>query len=548
MPRRGQVGSYAREVFIQQSNRRFVYVTLMTSQIIRILRFDRAGCYYTQPIYYHKDSVSFVKFVLLLSSLNEELLGFGTSISWIAGQRVMKMTPPELFNHTKQRWEPNTAELIFTLADQPMFSRRTIRSRGTVCWIAKHAGQEYVIKDYWRADGRAHESAFLKDFVGVKGVGQMFAFNDERDSIKAGRGFGEQEIMTSDAQSKCVLNRWFMRLVLPQYGDTLEKATSASHLLCAVRDIVRGHRDSLVLKGILHRDISFTNLLLSFHETHGVVIDWDLAKEMEKVIQDQGIDDDSRTGTRAYQSVKVLNGSSDLGHHDNMDDLESIFYVLYHVLFGHDTSGNPVHFEALGQIADWQNIVTRPPLLAKSKQYFLEKGVRQHITRYTSPDEQTLAALMKELQRFFRPRMGSIDAALDDDEEHIDFPKYDQQEAAGRYEAFISIIDQAILKLPEVLPAPAPPSPNGSVGSTKRSRTEDESNECASKRTRTQRVRATKAPISSYVDPDDSDDDDEPPPSPTDAGYDPKGSKCKIAVWVRARRAGRGRSRAGSFK
>ncbi|KAJ7690134.1 hypothetical protein B0H17DRAFT_596366 [Mycena rosella] len=472
---RGQVGSYAREVFIQQPNRRFVYVTLMTSIIIRILRFDRAGCYYTWLIHYHQDPVFFVKLVLLLSSLNEELLGFDTSISWIAGQRVMKMTPRELFNQTKQRWEPNTSELVFTLADQPMFFRRTIRSRGTVCWIAEHAGQQYIIKDYWRADDCTRESAFLKELTGVKGVGQMFAFDDDRDSIKTGRGFGEEETMISDGQPKRLLNKWFMRLVLPKYGDTLERARSASHLLCAVRDIVKGHRDSLMLKRILHRDISFANLLLSSCDTYGVLIDWDLAKHIEELITGQGTDGDSRTGTRAYQSVKVLHGSSKLGHHDNMDDIESIFYVLYHVLFGHDTSGNPLPYEAPGQIADWHNIGVPPVALAKQKKSFLRGPGELELMRYTGQERSVLYALMSELQKFFYSRMNHIGEALAF-QEPVAFPEYSQHDADEQYERFLAIVDGAIQKLLEVPPTPAPPSPNGSsVGSSKRCRTDNES-------------------------------------------------------------------------
>ncbi|KAJ7638122.1 hypothetical protein B0H17DRAFT_1106206 [Mycena rosella] len=422
----------------------------MTSTVIRILRFDRTGCCYTQPIYYHQDPMFFVKLVLL-SSFNEELLGFDTSISSIVGQRAMKMTPPELFKQTKQCWEPNTTELVFTLAN--MFSRRTIRSRGTVCWIAEHAGQQYIIKGYWRADGRAHESAFLKELAGVKGVGQMFAFADDRDSIKAGRGFGDEETMMSDGQ------------------NTFEQ-------------IVPAHFPP---------------------QTYDVVIDWDLAKEMEKLIQDQGTDGDLRT--RAYQSVKVLNGSSQLSHHDNKDDIESIFYVLYHVLFGHDTSENPLHFEALGQIADWQNIATRPRALATSKWNLLQRRGEQVLTRYTGQENTILFAIG-------RPNP-------------TEFPKYTQPAAEAEYAEFLSIIDGAILKLPEVLPMPAPPSP-----------TEDESNESASKRTRAQRIRATKAPTPSYLDPDDW-------PTTTNGlparrMFDGEGRPCG-----QGRGVGRGRSRAG---
>jgi serine/threonine protein kinase len=52
----------------------------------------------------------------------------------------------------------------------------------------------------------------------------------------------------------------------------------------------------LLVKGILHRDISFNNLLLSSNpDTNGVLIDFDMAKRMKDIIANQGTEGDSRT-------------------------------------------------------------------------------------------------------------------------------------------------------------------------------------------------------------------------------------------------------------
>ncbi|KAJ6468351.1 hypothetical protein C8R45DRAFT_467853 [Mycena sanguinolenta] len=335
-----QVAVYAREVFIQQPNRRFVYVPLMTGEELRVIRFDRAGAYYSQWIDYHTEADSFVRLVLLLSSFNEDLLGFDTSISWQNGRRCLKMTPAEIYDKESKSWQANTAELLFELEDEPLFSRRTIRSRGTVCWSAKYQGQSYIVKDYWCAEGRTAESDYLRQLTGVPGAAQIFTFEKDRESIKAQRGFADTEKMQSDGEEqKPVLGRSLMRVVLPRYGETLEKAKSAHQLLCAIRDIVRAHRDCLTEKGILHRDISLNNVLLSpYNDSCGVIIDWDLARKMADLIDGKSTEDDSRTGTRLYQSIKVLKAS--LRHHDNMDDLESIFYVLYVVLCGYVVLGS----------------------------------------------------------------------------------------------------------------------------------------------------------------------------------------------------------------
>ncbi|KAJ7746333.1 hypothetical protein B0H16DRAFT_1321287 [Mycena metata] len=274
----------------------------------------------------------------------------------------------EIFNSTTQCWETSTEELVFTLTDRPVFSRRTIRSRGTVCWSAEYEGRQYIVKDYWRAEGRAREPESLKELVGIKGVGQMFTFNNDRESIKTQRGFEDDEVMTSDSQGT-VLSRWLTRLVLPKYGETLAKVKSAHQLLCAVGDIVQGHRDSLADKGILHRDISLDNLLLSpYEDACGVVIDWDLARKMDDLIAGHATEGDSRTGTRVYQSVKVLDGSPQLGDHDHMDDLESIYYVLYAVLYGYNSRGDVGHSPSL---LLWTNPRHSPDALSKLKHLFL---------------------------------------------------------------------------------------------------------------------------------------------------------------------------------
>ncbi|KAF7375254.1 hypothetical protein MSAN_00412100 [Mycena sanguinolenta] len=439
-----QVAVYARKVFIQQPNRRFVYVPLMTGEELRVIRFDRAGGYYFQWIDYHTEADLFVRLVLLLSSFNEALLGFDTSIFWRNGRRHLKITPPEIYDKESKSWRSNTAELLFELEDEPLFSRRTIRSRGTVCWSAKYNGQPYIVKDYWCAEGRDAESDFLKQLAGVSGVAQIFTFEKDRELIKTQRGFEDKEVMKPDEEGhKPVPGRSLMRVVLPRYGATLEQAESANQLLCAICDI----RIATADKGILHRDISLNNLLLSpYEDSRGVIIDWDLAKKMDDLIDGKSTKDDSRTGTRLYQSIKVLKGT--LRHHDNMDDLESIFYVLYIVLCGYDTSGQRLGGN-LGPISDWEETLSKPLPLSAAKTGFLFPGVNPlTVKRYAGPETLVLENLLKKLMQFFQSRVSSIIEALDGDDP-TPFPEYSPEQAQKEYKDFLDLICGAIEKIPE---------------------------------------------------------------------------------------------------
>ncbi|KAJ7456962.1 hypothetical protein FB451DRAFT_599154 [Mycena latifolia] len=85
-----------REVLFTQPNRVFVYVLTMSENTIRIVQFDRSGAQFSQAINYHHDPVFFMKFVVLFSSLHDELPGYDTSISSQDNKRLLEMIPDEV--------------------------------------------------------------------------------------------------------------------------------------------------------------------------------------------------------------------------------------------------------------------------------------------------------------------------------------------------------------------------------------------------------------------------------------------------------------------
>ncbi|KAJ6488111.1 hypothetical protein C8R47DRAFT_507525 [Mycena vitilis] len=468
-----QVAVYAREIFIHQHNRCLVYVPLMTNKTIRVIQFDRSGAQASQPIDYHKDPVFFIQLVVLFSSLDEELLGYDTSIYWKNGKRMMKIRPDELWveNGTdKPAWEAS-AEIEFEIVEKdgrrsqnpgPFFARRTIRSRGTICWRVQYGGRQYLVKDYWGVATRTPESEYLKDAAMIKGIGRLHAYTNNRYSTYALRGFAANGLLYADTEEECLVpNRSFTRLVLRMYGSTLNNAPSGLHLLRAVRDIVSGHREILTKKDILHRDISFNNLLLAHGEEDGVLIDFDMAKRLAKIMDStQG---DSRTGTRAYQSVKVLLFDPKLGHHDHMDDLESIFYVLVHICYGHgeDGHGLPILPKAIGH---WFSN-TEPELLAAAKWQFLQNPLKMIMTRFPEEQKKILRPLMNALRGFCGKRLNTMNDALQP-EDAIPYPPYSPDTALEDYSEFTKLIEGAIHDL-EKLPVAAP-LPRPSPGSKRR--------------------------------------------------------------------------------
>ncbi|KAF7307097.1 hypothetical protein MIND_00503000 [Mycena indigotica] len=445
---KGQIAVYAREVFIQQPNRKFVYVNVITPEVLRIVRFDRAGCYYTRCIDYHKNPVFFVKIVLLQTAFVEEHMGFDTSVYWENGQRKMKFLPDELYSLQTAKWEKNTLEIVLDLDEAPLFVRHSIRSRGTVCWGATYKGRRYVVKDYWRTDGRETESQLLKELTGVRGVGQMFGFHDDRDSIHISRGPGGS---TSEIP---IVDRWFMRIATLEYRETLEHALP-QQLIQAIIDIAEGHRFSLLEKGILHRDISFANVRLSpYPGETAVIIDWDMAKRMSQlvtVLTDESGQREARkdrTGTRAYQSFKLLNGSNNTGHHDNMDDLESMFYVLVLVLFGYNAEGIIHDVDALPDFIEaWLNPRTSVTGLRNSKGEIIRSEIKYGATRFGPEYGPHFDVLANDLRQFFLRQVLLVDAAQSRFN-YKPFPVFSIEAASVAYDEFLELARRTLDLLP----------------------------------------------------------------------------------------------------
>ncbi|KAJ7671547.1 hypothetical protein DFH06DRAFT_1366598 [Mycena polygramma] len=447
-----------------QNNRRFVYVPVMTGETIRVIHFDRSGVQVSHPINYHDQPIFFVQLVVLFSSVNEELVGFDTSIYWKDGKRMMKMIPDEIWVQTGidgPAWKANddNSPLEFEIVDkdgrpsedpEPLFERRTIRSRGTICWRVQHKGRQLLVKDYWG----------------------LYAFKNNRDSTYGLRGFSADASLHSDMDSNCLIpNRILTRLVLRIYGSTLNKASSGLQLLRAVRAIVCGHRDVFLEKKILHRDISFDNLLLASGMEDGVLIDFDMAKTLAEIMDKAK--GDSRTGTRAYQSVKVLHLDPKLGHHDHMDDLESIFYVLVEVCFGHGENGNvlPIVPKDIGH---WFSNI-EPGFLACVKSTFLRDPFKMVMTRFSEDQEKILEPLMDQLRLFFAKRLDFMTNALKA-RNTIPFPPFSADAASEDYAKFIGLTENAIQSLEQlpVIPSLLPtPSPITSVGSKRRHDSEE---------------------------------------------------------------------------
>ncbi|TFK69113.1 hypothetical protein BDN72DRAFT_840991, partial [Pluteus cervinus] len=443
-----QAASYARQCFIEQHNRLKTYSILITETAVRLLQFDRGGIMYSDPCNIHKHPETFIRLILGLASDGEDV-GMDTSIFWENGKRWLRTLDSE-----------GAPVLYQVVGDSPVFIRRTICGRGTCCWVVRDLqdGKEYFIKEYWRSEDREPETTFLELVKDLTGIGQMVAHEyDEHKTIVCLRGFDEVP-----AGFK---NRIWCRFTLVRYGESVDDFEDPLQLLFAYRDIAAGELGLLGV-GVVHRDFNIMNMLLGLDKApigwRGVLIDLDMAALITRRESLENMD--TRTGSRAFQSVNVLRGyiktiketqkgkkKTNKGSlevkprikpypHSFLDDLESLFYILCWVCYGRDDDG--------------KKLAILPPFLRKWDSEKADEALESK-TSFLSQSLPELPAyfhrgsafkfLLESLKEKFHRVSVHRRSGRDTDEERGTL-EATYPEAPDLIRVFIQLVDQAIEK------------------------------------------------------------------------------------------------------
>ncbi|KAF6760898.1 hypothetical protein DFP72DRAFT_1003488 [Ephemerocybe angulata] len=342
---------YNRQIFFRQLNRLFCRSLLLTETQVRLLHCDRSGAYKTTSVNIHDDPCTFVRLVLGLSSQHEATLGLDSTVQWTIRDGAKVAGTITTVDESGKR-------IKYQLRmDEPHIVCRVVRSRGTVCWRARDkAGKHIILKDAWRIDEQVPEYVFLERAKGVAGVTQMFAYEDDRAQTKRFRP------ECFDFKANKFHNRTMSRVTMACYGSSLDQFTSQRQAIAALRDAIQGHWN-LLKAGVMHQDISMDNILLGKGDAEigqrGVLIDLDMAMVVNGPTA--GMLTEYRVGTHLYQSVSVLENSDDDTviapvPRDYLDDLESFFYVLCHLLYGYKGVDlpDPDAFKGLTILAQWE--------------------------------------------------------------------------------------------------------------------------------------------------------------------------------------------------
>ncbi|KAG6181527.1 hypothetical protein E4U36_004017 [Claviceps purpurea] len=323
-----QLGSAVREVFARQPTRRFIHAFTLTGTTMETWVFDRSGPYSGTTFNVHEEPERFVQVLCGYLMMGDEELGLDVFTEEKDGRRFVTIP----FN-------PCATETIrLELNPKPISYRRAIVSRATTCFPAKPIGAEEfdtVVKYSWIPSTWTPEADLLRkaNEHRVKGVAKTVGY--EREITRISQLRDGLAFSTPHKDQIPYDDRVLHVLAVTPLGRPLDEFGSILELLECLRDAIKAHRSLYMESGILHRDISINNIIVTEPAKadgyKGMLIDLDLARDITKDPSGQR----HRTGTIEFMAIGVLLGRQ----HTYRHDLESFLYVFIWLCFVYGSKG-----------------------------------------------------------------------------------------------------------------------------------------------------------------------------------------------------------------
>lgn len=214
---------------------------IITESRVRLLHYDRSGAYITPFFDIHRDPQILIRLICGLSSTDESVLGFDTSISWQVDDTTGARTSGTVVT-VDGGGSPTSYDIDISVSP---YARPSISGRGTTCWVATHreTKQRVLVKDAWRDASKNCEGDYLAAARGVDGVVQLISFQDELSSTSRLRPPGWEE--------KSFRDRIKSRTVMELCGKPINHFTSRAQAIGALRDAIIGMLAFLLRSGPL---------------------------------------------------------------------------------------------------------------------------------------------------------------------------------------------------------------------------------------------------------------------------------------------------------
>ena len=377
-----QMSRYVREAFIAQPTRRFVHGFTLRGASMELWVFDRSGCFSSGSFDIHEQPQRFIGAIVGYAMMTDEELGLDTFIQWGTEGRFVDIK--EFATEQKKRLElemnpfskrraivsrgtscyrtsdlKNVVKFSWTSTGRPLeefYLRKAQEQR--VKGIATLIGQSSITSIGEMREGLTITAAQRHQFKHYRGTsstprssfqhsgsrphsgrvpsGKRNLINDEPKERKKSRSTTHAKPTHEPAKEQAAEtpytpnedpydDRQFTCLAISPAGRALVEYEDVPELLTALRDAIKAHKSLYIDGGILHRDISESNIIITDPSKAdgfaGMLIDLDLARESEQL--PSGVR--QHTGTMEFMAIEVLRGNV---RYTYRHDLESFFYVL----------------------------------------------------------------------------------------------------------------------------------------------------------------------------------------------------------------------------
>uniref|UniRef100_A0A0W0G8T5 Fungal-type protein kinase domain-containing protein n=1 Tax=Moniliophthora roreri TaxID=221103 RepID=A0A0W0G8T5_MONRR len=282
---RGQLASYAGSQLASQF-RTHAFSVWATGTSARLIRWDRGGVVVSTKFDYTKESY-LADFFWCLSHADPAARGYDESVT-VAGEsdaphvenakRVLGLDQDATIYKFKVYDERTKMFRFYYGVNTITKSSISPVGRSTRGFeVVDESGNKVYLKDTWRiyADGYHKEGEIYEE---LKGIGRLIP-----TVLAHGDVTGRWQ--TTDSHEWCVgeLRKHFRVhchyfIVLKEIGRPLSKFRTTKELVTALRDALQAHTEAY-RKGILHRDISIGNILIS-ENGGGLLIDWEFGKSI----------------------------------------------------------------------------------------------------------------------------------------------------------------------------------------------------------------------------------------------------------------------------
>ncbi|KAK0222907.1 hypothetical protein EDD85DRAFT_778756 [Armillaria nabsnona] len=347
---RGQICAYAGATMTLQF-RTHLFTVVIFGSYARLLRWDRSSVIVSRRFNYAERPLILFRFYKRFAQLTlaqrgrDPRISIPTQAQGQAARKAFKRYAPECWRGKAldmARRQMSVTQLALLRLTVGSGNDKRIFIIGTPDWHqsgyspfgrATRHGMAYCelnkntffYKDYWREDAPhtipESEVYHLLAEHEIPHVAQMELGGDS--------GFetiGHSYTSKAWARAHYQIRRLIGHLiVLITKGRPLESFETAKQLVSCVADAMEAHQKAYELAGLLHRDISVGNIMMTLDRKNrrGILIDWDHCVLVSRV---RGSSRISRTGTWQFVSAHLLDNPN--AEHSVIDDRESALYVL----------------------------------------------------------------------------------------------------------------------------------------------------------------------------------------------------------------------------